>query len=160
MVLCLFHVSIIMNRLSPVTGILTSCPCSFKLHNRDSKLVGCGFGLQRKERLKRKLKFVVSAELSKSFSVNLGLDSKVILLLTLWFLSDLFVFFLYLFRLNASESNGYLFFSCGQEWHDFCDLETFTREYLMLPVLKLLDQLMGFFTEYYDRTSIFDWHFM
>ncbi|KAJ6997937.1 NAD kinase 2 [Populus alba x Populus x berolinensis] len=78
MVLCLFHVSIIMNRLSPVTGILTSCPCSFKLHNRDSKLVGCGFDLQRKERLKRKLKFVVSAELSKSFSVNLGLDSKKI----------------------------------------------------------------------------------
>ncbi|KAG6735934.1 hypothetical protein POTOM_061383 [Populus tomentosa] len=77
MVLCLFHVSIIMNRLSPVTGILTSCPCSFKLHNRDSKLVGCGFELQRKERLKRKLKFVVSAELSKSFSVNLGLDSKI-----------------------------------------------------------------------------------
>ncbi|KAJ6930678.1 NAD kinase 2 [Populus alba x Populus x berolinensis] len=77
MVLCLFHVSIIMNRLSPVTGILTSCPCSFKLHNRDSKLVGCGFDLQRKERLKRKLKFVVSAELSKSFSVNLGLDSKI-----------------------------------------------------------------------------------
>nr|TKS00676.1 NAD kinase 2, chloroplastic-like isoform X2 [Populus alba] len=66
-----------MNRLSPVTGILTSCPCSFKLHNRDSKLVGCGFDLQRKERLKRKLKFVVSAELSKSFSVNLGLDSKI-----------------------------------------------------------------------------------
>ncbi|XP_011002430.1 PREDICTED: NAD kinase 2, chloroplastic-like isoform X3 [Populus euphratica] len=78
MVLCLFHVSIIMNRLSPVTGILTSCPCSFKLHNRDSKLVGCGFYLQRKERFKRKLKFVVSAELSRSFSVNLGLDSKKI----------------------------------------------------------------------------------
>ncbi|KAJ6920111.1 NAD kinase 2 [Populus alba x Populus x berolinensis] len=78
MVPCLSHVSIIMNGLSPVTGILTSCPCSFKLHNRDSKLVGCGFELQRKERLKRKLKFVVSAELSKSFSVNLGLDSKKI----------------------------------------------------------------------------------
>ncbi|CAK7346915.1 unnamed protein product [Dovyalis caffra] len=78
MVLGLFHVSVIMNRLSPVTGILTSCPCSFKLNNRDSKLFGFGFGLQRKERLKRKLKFVVSAELSKSFSVNLGLDSKKI----------------------------------------------------------------------------------
>ncbi|KAJ6352688.1 hypothetical protein OIU76_001841 [Salix suchowensis] len=65
-----------MNRLSPVTGILTSCPCSFKLHNRDSKLVGFGFDLQRKERLKRELKFVVRAELSRSFSVNLDLDSK------------------------------------------------------------------------------------
>eukprot|EP00258_Populus_trichocarpa_P034421 XP_024450440.1 NAD kinase 2, chloroplastic isoform X2 [Populus trichocarpa] len=77
MVLCLFHVPVIMNRLSPVTGILSSCSCSFKLNNRDTKLVGFGFELQRKERLKRKLKFVVSAELSKSFSVNLGLDSKL-----------------------------------------------------------------------------------
>ncbi|KAJ6954255.1 LOW QUALITY PROTEIN: hypothetical protein NC652_005867 [Populus alba x Populus x berolinensis] len=69
MVLCLFHVPVIMNRLSPVTGILSSCSCSFKLNNRDTNW-------WRKERLKRKLKFVVSAELSKSFSVNLGLDSK------------------------------------------------------------------------------------
>jgi hypothetical protein len=107
MVLCLFHVPVIMNRLSPVTGILSSCSCSFKLNNRDTKLVGFGFELQRKERLKRKLKFVVSAELSKSFSVNLGLDSKVTLFLTLWILLDLFVYLVYFIRLYAPERNEF-----------------------------------------------------
>ncbi|KAJ6391714.1 hypothetical protein OIU77_025639 [Salix suchowensis] len=76
MVLCLFHVPVITNRLSPFAGILSSCSCPYKLNNRDTKLAGFGFELQGRERLKRKLKFVVSAELSRSFSENMGLDSK------------------------------------------------------------------------------------
>ncbi|KAJ6335728.1 hypothetical protein OIU78_012358 [Salix suchowensis] len=62
--------------LSPFAGILSSCSCPYKLNNRDTKLAGFGFELQGRERLKRKLKFVVSAELSRSFSENMGLDSK------------------------------------------------------------------------------------
>ncbi|XP_057993348.1 NAD kinase 2, chloroplastic isoform X2 [Hevea brasiliensis] len=65
-----------MNRLSTITGILP-CMCSCKL-NRDAHLVGFGFGveLQRKQRLKRKFKFAVSADLSRAFSPRLGLDSQ------------------------------------------------------------------------------------
>ncbi|KAF2296684.1 hypothetical protein GH714_001214 [Hevea brasiliensis] len=65
-----------MNRLSPVTGLLP-CACSHEL-SRDAQLVGFGYGveLQRKERLKRKHKFVVSADLSRAFSLSMGLDSQ------------------------------------------------------------------------------------
>lgn len=90
MVACLLscHVSIVdMNRLSPVTGLLP-CLCSYKL-SRDAHLVGFRFGvdLQRKERLKRKPKLVVSADLSRAFSLSLGLDSQVIFSLFTPFLS-------------------------------------------------------------------------
>lgn len=37
---------------------------------------GFGFGLQKKERFKRRLKFVISAELSKPFPLSFGLDSQ------------------------------------------------------------------------------------
>ncbi|KAJ4836413.1 NAD kinase 2, mitochondrial [Turnera subulata] len=74
--LLLCHVGLSgMNTLTPVAGI--SPPL-----NPSRRLVGYGLGfeLQRKERrkLKRKLKLVVSAQLSKSFSLNLGLDSQII----------------------------------------------------------------------------------
>ncbi|EEF42098.1 poly(p)/ATP NAD kinase, putative [Ricinus communis] len=67
-----------MYRLSPVTGILP-CLCSYKL-NREAKLLGFGFGFQqqKEEVLRRKLKFVASAELSRAFSHNLDLDSQII----------------------------------------------------------------------------------
>ncbi|XP_065881049.1 NAD kinase 2, chloroplastic [Euphorbia lathyris] len=78
MVACLFFCPVIdMNRLSPVTGILP-CLCSYEL-NRETGKLGFGYGLQlgRKERLKKKkIKFVVSADLSSAFSLNLGLDSQ------------------------------------------------------------------------------------
>ncbi|KAH9691340.1 NAD kinase 2 [Citrus sinensis] len=67
-----------MQRLSsPATGIL----CSSKLHNNETKLWGFGFRFKlqrRNESVRRRVKLVVSAELSKSFSLNLGLDSQVI----------------------------------------------------------------------------------
>ncbi|KAK2976152.1 hypothetical protein RJ640_012362 [Escallonia rubra] len=53
--------------------------CSFNFHRfRDTKIYGFGFVLQRKDRPfeRRRVKFVLSAELSKPFSVNLGLDSQ------------------------------------------------------------------------------------
>ncbi|XWS15172.1 hypothetical protein CRYUN_Cryun35bG0071500 [Craigia yunnanensis] len=76
MVECLYvcHVAIVdMKRLSPVAGL--SSPFKF---DRDSKVLGFGFGfgLKRKVVVRRRLKLVVKAELSKSFSVNLGLDSQ------------------------------------------------------------------------------------
>lgn len=74
---CAMWLLVDMQRLSsPATGIL----CSSKLHNNDTKLWGFGFRfkLQRKnEWVRRRVKLVVSAELSKSFSLNLGLDSQV-----------------------------------------------------------------------------------
>ncbi|KAJ4700756.1 NAD kinase 2, chloroplastic-like protein [Melia azedarach] len=65
-----------MQRLSsPVTGIF----CPYKVQNNETKLFGFGFGFKlHKECVRRRVKFVVSAELSKSFSVNLGLDSQII----------------------------------------------------------------------------------
>ncbi|KAL7176355.1 hypothetical protein ACSBR2_029818 [Camellia fascicularis] len=56
------------------------CPLSFHQFSRATQISGLGFGfsLQRKERFfeRRHLRFVVSAELTKPFSVNIGLDSK------------------------------------------------------------------------------------
>ncbi|TYI82913.1 hypothetical protein E1A91_D05G254800v1 [Gossypium mustelinum] len=60
-------------RLSPVTGLSSS----FIFH-RKSKVFGFGFGfgLKRKVAIRKWPKLKVKAELSKSFSVNLGLDSQ------------------------------------------------------------------------------------
>ncbi|XP_022768091.1 NAD kinase 2, chloroplastic [Durio zibethinus] len=76
MVECFYvcHVPIVdMKRLSPVAGL--SSPLKF---DRESKVFGfgIGFGLKRKVVLRKRLKLVVNAELSESFSVNLGLDSQ------------------------------------------------------------------------------------
>ncbi|KAA3453781.1 NAD kinase 2, chloroplastic-like isoform X1 [Gossypium australe] len=60
-------------RLSPVTGLSSS----FNFH-RKSKVFGFGFGfgLKRKLAIRKWPKLKVKAELSKSFSVNLGLGSQ------------------------------------------------------------------------------------
>ncbi|PRQ26629.1 putative NAD(+) kinase [Rosa chinensis] len=50
------------------------CPLQFS--GSPAKLFGFGFDIQKKDRLKRRLKFVVSAELSKPFSLSFGLDSQ------------------------------------------------------------------------------------
>lgn len=59
------------------TGATHNCP--LRIHqfsaSRDAKVYGFRFSLQ-KERFSRRLKFVVSAELSKSLSRNIGLDSQ------------------------------------------------------------------------------------
>ncbi|XP_021283766.1 NAD kinase 2, chloroplastic isoform X4 [Herrania umbratica] len=78
MVECLYvcHVAIVdMKRLSPVAGL--SPPFKF---GRESKEFGFGLGvgLKRKVVVRKRLKLVVRAELSKSFSFNLGLDSQTI----------------------------------------------------------------------------------
>ncbi|KAJ8762955.1 hypothetical protein K2173_023084 [Erythroxylum novogranatense] len=83
MVACLFlhHVAVVdMNLLSPLTGVLPSFCLSKVCRERDSKVACFGSGLEfrRKDRLKRKLKFVVSAELSEAFSRDLGLDSQFV----------------------------------------------------------------------------------
>lgn len=82
-----------MQRLSPpLTGIL----CPSKLPN-ETKFFGFGFKLQRKDGFKRKIKFVVSAELSKSFSLNLGLDFQVSLVLLFLELVGFYLFVYFLF---------------------------------------------------------------
>ncbi|XVF39260.1 hypothetical protein PTKIN_Ptkin01aG0020700 [Pterospermum kingtungense] len=64
-----------MKRLSPVAGL--SSPFKF---DGDNKVLGFGFGFRSKRKVvaRKTLKFVVKAELSKSFSVNLGLDSQTV----------------------------------------------------------------------------------
>lgn len=61
----IFH----LGSLKPPQTQLSACP----------RLVGLGFRfeLRRKERSRRRLRFVVSADLSKSFSLSFGLDSQV-----------------------------------------------------------------------------------
>ncbi|XP_040997571.1 NAD kinase 2, chloroplastic-like isoform X1 [Juglans microcarpa x Juglans regia] len=74
-----------MNHSSPATGISSRssslgshfCPSKTSQFSVGSlKLCGFGFELKRKDLLKRRLKFVVSAELSKPFSLSFGLDSQ------------------------------------------------------------------------------------
>ncbi|KAI4307232.1 hypothetical protein L6164_030441 [Bauhinia variegata] len=67
----------------PAAGVFSpSYICFFKPPPSfgNGKLFGFGLGfgyeLQRKGKLRRKLKFVISADLSKSFSLNFGLDSQ------------------------------------------------------------------------------------
>ncbi|KAL1171049.1 hypothetical protein V6Z11_A05G252900 [Gossypium hirsutum] len=60
-------------RLSPVTGHSSS----FNFHIKSKVFgFGFGFGLKRKLAIRKWPKLKVKAELSKSFSVNLGLDSQ------------------------------------------------------------------------------------
>ncbi|KAB2093812.1 hypothetical protein E1A91_A02G122300v1 [Gossypium mustelinum] len=67
------HVAIVgMSRLSPVAGYFSP----FKIDGKSSKAFG--FGLKRKVVVRKRVKLVVKAELSKSFSLNLGLDSQKI----------------------------------------------------------------------------------
>lgn len=96
---CAMWLLVDMQRLSsPATGIL----CSSKLHNNDTKLWGFGFRfkLQRKnEWVRRRVKLVVSAELSKSFSLNLGLDSQVSFWHCFFFHLDTYLGFFFVFDL-------------------------------------------------------------
>jgi hypothetical protein len=92
MVACCFlcHVAVAvveMSCSSPATRISSSsasvasqfCPSKpSQFSGGTTKLYGFGFELQRKKNwLKRRLKFVVNAELSKAFSIGFGLDSQV-----------------------------------------------------------------------------------
>ncbi|KAI9113089.1 hypothetical protein K1719_015614 [Acacia pycnantha] len=69
---------------SPAIRVLSpSCLCFFKPSSSsgNGRVFGFGLGLglewqRKKGRLRRRLKFVVNAELSKSFSLNFGLDSQ------------------------------------------------------------------------------------
>ncbi|XP_062157944.1 NAD kinase 2, chloroplastic isoform X1 [Alnus glutinosa] len=91
MVACCFlcHVAVAvveMSCSSPATRISSSsasvasqfCPSKpSQFSGGTTKLYGFGFELQRKKNwLKRRLKFVVNAELSKAFSIGFGLDSQ------------------------------------------------------------------------------------
>ncbi|KAA8546446.1 hypothetical protein F0562_002815 [Nyssa sinensis] len=66
-----------MNR-SVAAGATYLCSFSSLPQFRDTKISRFGFLLQRKVRLleRRRLKFIVSAEFSRSFSMNIGLDSQ------------------------------------------------------------------------------------
>ncbi|KAI9097452.1 hypothetical protein K1719_025223 [Acacia pycnantha] len=62
---------------SPVAGVISpSHLCFFKLPQSLGNGTIFGFEFQRKARPRRQLKFVISAELSNSFSLNFGLDSQ------------------------------------------------------------------------------------
>lgn len=114
------HVAIVdMKRLSPVVGLST--PFKF---GRESKVsgFGLGFGLKRKVVVRKRLKLVVRAELSKSFSFNLGLDSQVYFLSIhslLSFLSLGFFFFSSLFSFISISSLNVLF-------DEMTDIESWT----------------------------------
>ncbi|XP_062099273.1 NAD kinase 2, chloroplastic [Humulus lupulus] len=84
---CHLAVVVDMNRCRSATGVSSPsstylCPFKPTQFVASSRVVGFGFGFRfefrRKERFQRRLKFVVSAELSKSFSLSLGLDSQVL----------------------------------------------------------------------------------
>ena len=96
---CHLAVVVDMNRCRWATGVSSSSAspshlCHFKpTHFSASPRVvgfGFGFGFRPKERFQRRVKFVVNAELSKSFSLSFGLDSQVThflnLLLAVYFL--------------------------------------------------------------------------
>lgn len=79
MLLCFYgpcHVPhFLMNRLSPATGISPRLHCSVD-RGSDGRF---RFGFRRNELpvIKRRLRFVIRAELSEAFSPDLGLDSQV-----------------------------------------------------------------------------------
>ncbi|XP_028781552.1 NAD kinase 2, chloroplastic [Neltuma alba] len=62
---------------SPVAGVISpSYLCFFKLPHAFGNGTVFGSEFQRKARPRRQIKFVISAELSNSFSLNFGLDSQ------------------------------------------------------------------------------------
>lgn len=85
---CHMAFSVDMNLLPPpaATGVFSpSYLCFFKPppSSGNGRIFGFGLGLgfewqRNKGRLRRQLKFVISAELSKSVSLNFGLDTQVI----------------------------------------------------------------------------------
>ncbi|KAF4372942.1 hypothetical protein G4B88_018107 [Cannabis sativa] len=82
---CHLAVVVDMNRCRSATGVSSPssshlCPFKTTQFIASPRVVGFGFRFEfrRKERFQRRLKFVVSAELSKSFSLSLGLDSQVL----------------------------------------------------------------------------------
>ncbi|KAJ4916338.1 hypothetical protein Rs2_01888 [Raphanus sativus] len=80
MLLCFYgpcHVPhFLMNRLSPATGISPRLHCSVD-RGSDGRFM---FGFRRNELpfIKRRLRFVIRAELSEAFSPDLGLDSQAV----------------------------------------------------------------------------------
>lgn len=79
---CPCHVPhfVVMSRLSPATGISSRLHCSVDWSS-DGRLLPFGFGFRRNDvPFKRRLRFVIRAQLSEAFSPDLGLDSQVNLL--------------------------------------------------------------------------------
>ena len=77
---CPCHVPI-MSRLSPATGISSRLRFSIGLSS-DGRLIPFGFRFRRNDvPFKRRLRFVIRAQLSEAFSPDLGLDSQVTYLL-------------------------------------------------------------------------------
>ncbi|CAA7047828.1 unnamed protein product [Microthlaspi erraticum] len=76
---CPCHVPhFLMSQLSPATGISPRLHCSVDWSS-DGRLLPFGFGFRRNEvPFKRRLKFVIRAELSEAFSPDLGLDSQAV----------------------------------------------------------------------------------
>uniref|UniRef100_A0A1J3IQB3 NAD(+) kinase n=1 Tax=Noccaea caerulescens TaxID=107243 RepID=A0A1J3IQB3_NOCCA len=76
---CPCHVPhFLMSRLSPATGISPRLHCSVDWSS-DRRLLPFGFGFRRNEvPFKRRLRFVIRAELSEAFSPDLGLDSQAV----------------------------------------------------------------------------------
>ncbi|KAL5559679.1 hypothetical protein UlMin_035890 [Ulmus minor] len=80
-VTCYLAVAVDMNRYHSAGGIPSSHLCRSKLSQLSATSAGLfgfrfRFELQKKELCRRRLKFIVSAELSKSFSPSFGLDSQ------------------------------------------------------------------------------------
>ncbi|CAH2033541.1 unnamed protein product [Thlaspi arvense] len=76
---CPCHVPhFLMTRLSPATGISPRLHCSVDWGS-DGRLLPLAFGFRRSEvPFKRRLRFVIRAELSEAFSPDLGLDSQAV----------------------------------------------------------------------------------
>ncbi|AEE30130.1 NAD kinase 2 [Arabidopsis thaliana] len=74
---CPCHVPI-MSRLSPATGISSRLRFSIGLSS-DGRLIPFGFRFRRNDvPFKRRLRFVIRAQLSEAFSPDLGLDSQAV----------------------------------------------------------------------------------
>ncbi|XP_057973861.1 NAD kinase 2, chloroplastic isoform X2 [Malania oleifera] len=65
-----------MNQSPPAAGISPFCSQKLPPFIRETGIFGLRFGSPRKGRVRRQLKFVVSAEFLKHFSSNIGLDSQ------------------------------------------------------------------------------------
>ncbi|KAA8538417.1 hypothetical protein F0562_028035 [Nyssa sinensis] len=74
---CSCHLFIVDMNRSVAAGATHLCSFSSLHQFRDTKISGFGFRLQKKIE-RRRLKFVMSAELSKSFSVNISSNSQTV----------------------------------------------------------------------------------